>query len=177
MSFLMGKAMSNRANKGMALISLLTARMRSDGITVSKLARRFAISQGYLSQMLSGKRSISIVKDSVLRECAAYLRLPAISCFLLAGKLQSEDFFSAPDEFSSTLKSALKTVSESQQCQDVAVEFEQLMELPAPVQHLVVLLYESAIGTELMPGRVDWNSISSAGKHRLPFDVRVVRAK
>jgi len=162
---------------GRSLAALLGARMRSDGVSVKDLAIRLGISQSYFSQLLNGDKPITAVNDEFLRRSATYLELPAVISYLLAGRLRSEDFFEAPQSFPALLASALKVVSTSRHAQEVVVTFEQLTALEAPIQHLVVLLYEVATGAELIPGRVGWRSVDLAGQRRMPFEVRVVRPR
>jgi len=166
--------MVEEKHKGQALATLLAARMRIDGVSMSALAIRLGISQGYLSQLMSGDKPMTGVSENFLRMSASYLGLPAVSCFLMSGRLWAEDFFEAPETCSQQLIAALKAVSDSRHAQDVAVSFEQLKKLPKAIQHLLVLQYESLTGVELMKGRSSRKSIQFAGQEHMPFEVRVV---
>ncbi len=147
-----------------------------DGVSVSTLSAKLGISQSYLSQLLNGDKSWAVVSDAVLRCCAEYLELPVVICFLLAGRLRTEDFFKERGEFTQQMAAALKVVGESRFALEQGVDSRELQLLPQTVQHLLVQLFEAATGTELVPGRVGWDSIVAAGQ-KLQFEVKVVRQK
>ena len=168
--------MNEEKGKGRALASLLAARMRTDGVSVSSLASTLGISQGYLSQLLNGSKSIAEANEAFLRKSAEYLRLPAVTCLLMAGKLLADDFFDSPAEFPQRLAVALRVVAESKYARDVAVSLEQLNELPVSVQLLLVLQFEASTGVELIPGRASREAIKMAGRQHVPFEVRVSRS-
>ncbi len=169
--------MSRDRNAGQALADLLASKLRTEGRTVSEIARRLGISQGYLSQLLNGDKEFAGVSDEFIRRCAEFLSLPVVVCFLLAGRLSAQDFFEAPCEFSRYVEKALRTIANSRYAMEAAVTYRQLASAPPQMQRLIVLLYETASKTELIPGRVKWNSVETFGKPRVPFRVRVVKPK
>lgn len=158
-----------------ALVALLLSRMGADGLSVSALAARLGISQGYMSQLLKEDKLIAAASDNLVRECASFLRIAPITAFLLAGRLKSEDFYEPRWSVYEQLEKALNVVATAQQAQEVAVTAEQLGSLPVSVRLLIVLLYESAHGTEIMPGRASFETLQAAWQPRVPFTVRRVK--
>lgn len=167
--------MSETKNELNPFVSLLAAKMRLSGMSEQSLANYLGISQSYLSQLLNGKKNASVVSETLLRRSAGFLEMPAVICFLLAGRLRSEDFFDSSDNLPSRLAKALKAVAASRYAQETSVTSEQLGELPERVQLLIVLLYETATGSVLIPGRVGAEWVSSSDNPRVPFEVRVNR--
>jgi transcriptional regulator with XRE-family HTH domain len=168
--------MSEIKNELNPLVSLLAMRMRLKGMSEKSLAKHLGISQSYLSQLVTGKKDAAGASETLLRKCAGFVELPAVICFLLSGRLLSQDFFDGEDSFSARVEKALRVVAASRYAQETAVAIEDFGALPGRVQLLIVLLYETATGTELIPGRVGADRVSS-GKARVPFEVRVKRSK
>lgn len=167
--------MDRGKNKGRVLASMLAAQLRIDGNSITALATTLGISQSYFSQLLSGEKPMTGVSDDVLRKCALYLRVPAVTVFLLAGRLCGADFFDEPEDLNQKLANALKIVAESQHAMDVVVSYDDLLAVTPAVQHLLVQLYEVAMGVELIPGRIGWNSLRLVAQPRVPFEVKYVR--
>ncbi|NMF96152.1 hypothetical protein GPA27_01910 [Aromatoleum toluolicum] len=120
---------------------------------VSSVAKQLGVSQSYLSELLSGGRAFAAAGDELLRGVAVYLGLPAVACMLMAGKLRPDDFIDPGADVESQLRAALEHVAASTFGMQVAVNSEILQEVPLPVQHLVVLLYETTTGKMLMGAR------------------------
>ncbi len=169
--------MEKETDPGTPLAVLVATKMRCDGVSVGTLAERLGISQSYLSQLLSGEKSWASVNDELIRRSADYVDQAAVVGFLLSGKLRRADFFESPNDLSLSLERALRTIARSQFAADATVALRDLETIPVPVQLLIVLLYESAIGDELIPGRVTSGQIESAGQFRMPFQVRVVKTR
>lgn len=156
------------------LVALLVARMGTEGLSVSALADKLGISQGYLSQLLREDKLIAATGEDFIRQCANYLRLPAISCFLLAGRLIGADFYKPTMSFKQMLEDALLEVSKSVVAQDAAVSHEQLLSLPIAVQHFVVLQHEKGEGVQLLDKMVTLDELQHAWQPHLPFTVTKV---
>lgn len=157
------------------LIALLTVRMATDGLSVTALGEKLAVSQGYMSQLLREDRQVSVASEGFIRECAMYLELPAVTCFLLAGKLIGADFYKPLIPFGQLLNLALKAVADSQLAKDAAVSYEQLLELPEPVRHLLVLQHEVAFTVDLIKEKVSRAELAAACEFHQPFSVTMVR--
>jgi len=167
--------MKEERNYTNPLVALLAAKMGADGLSTSALAAKLGISQGYMSQLLKEDKPIVAANDGLIRKCSIYLGISSITCFLLAGRLRSEDFYEPQLTFEERLNEALKLVSNSAIAQETAVSFAQLGCLPTSVQYLIVLLYEMAYEQELMPGRTSFESLQAASQPRMPFAVRKVK--
>lgn len=155
------------------LAVLLGARMKQDGLTLDELAARLSIGQSYLWQLLRGVRRTEVAGDDFLRAAAAYLGVPAVTAYLLAGKLRADDFFEVPtDGWSSCLEVALRKIAESRFAEDAAVTHTALSCLPAEVKLLLVQLFEHATGIVLLPKRIGVSDISNFGTVSVPFEVR-----
>lgn len=160
-------------DNGRPLATLLTAKMRRDGYSVSALAARLGISQSYMSQLLAGEKPFTSANDAFIRNCADYIDQPVVIGFLLCGKLKMRDFFETPKEFPERLDDALKIVSKSAFAAEAAVDLDQLRALSTSVQMLIVLTFENATGDELIAGRATRGTLGAAGQSRMPFEVRV----
>jgi transcriptional regulator with XRE-family HTH domain len=155
------------------LAVLLGAKMRKDGLTLEDLASRLSIGQSYLSQLLRGVKRMDAAGDAFLRASAEYLGMPAVTAYLLAGRLTAADFFEVPgDGWLGYLNEALRKVAESRIAEDAAVTHAALSELPAEVKLLLVQLFEHATATVVLPKRLSVSDISNFGKLSVPFQVR-----
>lgn len=117
---------------------------------VSSVAKQLGVSQSYLSELLAGGRAFATAGDELLRGIADYLGLPAVACMLLAGKLRAEDFIDPGADVERQLRAALEHIAASTYGMQAAVDAEILQSIPAPVQHLVVQLFETAAGAKLL---------------------------
>lgn len=160
-----------------SLIALLVARMSAAGLSVSGLADQLGISQGYMSQLLREDKLVSATSDDFIRQCAMFLRLPAVTCFLLAGRLIGADFYNPAMAFEQQLDEALESVARSSEARECALSHKQLLGLPIGSQHLLVLLYERAYGVELMPAKVTADALLHAWQPHVPFSVTKVKFK
>lgn len=158
------------------LIAILAARMGCEGLSVSSMAARLGISQGYMSQLLREDKLVTATNDEFIRRCAQYLQLPAVTCFLLAGRLVGSDFYELTMPFERQLEEALSSVARSREARECAVSHEQLLELPTTSQHLLVLLHEKAYGIELMK-RVTADELRNTWQPHVPFTVSKVKFK
>lgn len=157
------------------LIALLTVRMATDGLSVTVLGERLGVSQGYMSQLLREDRPVAAASEVFIRECAKYLGMPAVTCFLLAGKLIGADFYKPLIPFEQLLNLALMSVADSHLAKDAAVSYEQLLELPGPVRHLLVLLHEVAFTVDLIKEKASRAELAAACEFHQPFSVTKVR--
>jgi len=159
--------------QGRPLAALLQAKMKRDDLSLEQLGNRLFVGGSYLSQLLRGVKRINAVSDVFLRASAEYLGMPAVTAHLLAGKLRAEDFFDVQQpDWGECLNKALRTVSESRVAANAAVTEAMLREMPSEVKLLLVLLFEEATATVVLPKRVSVSDISNFGKPCVPFDVR-----
>jgi len=158
--------------QGRPLAALLRAKMKRDDLSLEQLGNRLFVGGSYLSQLLRGVKHINAVSDVFLRASAEYLGMPAVTAHLLAGKLRAEDFFDVQTDWGECLNKALRTVSESRVAANAAVTEAMLREMRSEVKLLLVLLFEEATATVVLPKRVSVSDISNFGKPCVPFDVR-----
>lgn len=118
--------------------------MRERSHTVSQLAAHVRVSQSYLSQLLNGDKAMDAVSDQHLRRFAAYLGIPPIGAFVLAGRLELADFFEDILTFEQGLSRALASISSSPSAAEAGVDLTDLERLPVPMKVLIVLLHQRA---------------------------------
>jgi hypothetical protein len=157
---------------GQPLTELLRSKMRRDNLSFTELAKRLQIGQSYLSQLSSGAKPLSSVTDSFLRACAEYLGIPVVHAFLLAGRLQYQDFCVAPESIEEQIKGALTNISQSNLAMKNAVGEAMLTALPRAIQVLLIQLYERAEQVTLIPASVSLSEIERIGQLQAPFEVR-----
>lgn len=156
--------MRDGIDSGRPLVSRVKARMASGGDTVTALAERLGISQAYLSQLLKGDKLLSATNDELIREMAAYLVLPPLVCFILAGKLQQSDFFGPGVDAERAFERALRAVADSSFALESGVDFDELNGARRSLQLLVILLYQALNrGGELFPSRDVWSWLAPKG--------------
>ncbi len=140
---------------------LLSARLREQMClkqhSLSTLAKQLEISQGYLSQLLSGDKCFTNVRDDLIRELAAYLELPVMVCFFLSGKIRAEDFVLPEAEAERSFSRALRFIFDSSYALEAGVEFRELEMTPRSIQRLIVLLYQSAAKAHIFPPCEEWH--------------------
>jgi hypothetical protein len=159
--------------QGRPLAALLQAKMKRDDLSLEQLGNRLFVGGSYLSQLLRGVKRINAASDVFLRASAEYLCMPVVTAHLLAGKLRAEDFFDVQQpDWGECLNKALRTVGESRVAANAAVTEAMLREMPSEVKLLLVLLFEEATATVVLPKRVSVSDISNFGKACVPFDVR-----
>lgn len=148
--------MNDGKTGGRPLAAMLSTKMRVDGTKAAEMAGIIGISASYLSQLLTGDKAFSGVDNAVLRAVARYLELPAVVCFVLAGKLQHEDFLEYEVVFEAELHRALTVVAASPYGLEAAVDSVMLAGVPEPVKLLLVLMYQAASGAEVVTGKRRW---------------------
>lgn len=149
-----------RNGDGRALAARLVQRVQTDNALLTAVATRLGISQSYLSELIAGDKLFCRAGDDVVRATAAFLDIPAVMGFILAGRLRHEDFLEPTVGFESMLEKALGVVAESPTSIECSVTEEELRNLPRSVQVLVVLLYQAVYRTELIPTKGRWSWIS-----------------
>ena len=145
---------------GRALATRLAQRMQSESASLTSVAKRLGISQNYLSELIAGDKLFSRAGDDVLRATAEYLGFPAVMGFILAGRLRHEDFLEPAIDSELMLEQALGVIAESTIGIEYAAVKEELRSLPRSVQMLLVMLYQAAYRTELIPRKSRWSWIS-----------------
>lgn len=144
-------------DSGRVLASRLRERMYEQDHRVKDVAEILGISPAYLSQLLAGDRHFSSVSDQLIRRIADYLRLPPITCFVLAGRFKTDDFL-VPDAESDRLRArALRFVSDSSFAVEARVDYQMLQRAPVELQSLVLSLYQTATNAQLTPVAEKWH--------------------
>ncbi|OZI46936.1 helix-turn-helix transcriptional regulator [Bordetella genomosp. 5] len=145
-----------KGNKGLRLRHALRVAMRERSHTVSQLASHVGVSQSYLSQLLNGDKAMDAVSDQHLRRLAAYLGMPAIAGFMLAGRLELADFIEGTPTLEQQLESGLAVVSGSPSAAEAGIELADLDQLPVPVKSLIVLLHQRAQVEDILRPTTAW---------------------
>ncbi|WP_341645929.1 helix-turn-helix domain-containing protein [Thauera sp. SDU_THAU2] len=144
-------------DSGRVLASRLRERMYQQDQKVKDVAEIFAISPAYFSQLLAGDRSFSSVSDQLIRRIADYLRLPPITCFVLAGRFKADDFLVSDAESDRLFSRALRFVSDSSFAVEARVDYQMLQRAPVELQRLVLSLYQTATNAKLIPVAEKWH--------------------
>ena len=139
-----------------ALATMLAVRRDVEGVAVSTLAGMLGISTSYMSQLLAGDKRFSVASDEVVRAAAKVLELPAVICFLLTGKLRHEDFVEPTVSFQDELAVAMRDLANSPEALELAVDRDDLLAMPVPVQHLVAVLFCQVSGRHYITGKKRW---------------------
>ena len=77
--------MKSHAISNPLLVSLYR-KMNDERRSAAAVARELGISPSYFSQLINSERDVENVSDSFIRQSALYLRLPVVTCFVLAGR-------------------------------------------------------------------------------------------
>lgn len=142
----------------------LATQIRTENDKMSAVAKQLGISPSYLSELLSCDKSFVTAKDNLLRTTAKYLNLPPVVCFLLAGKLRHQDFFEQPLDLNAQLSEAMRTIANSADGIECGVSTELLEPLPERIKLLLVFLYQSTTGAELIPAKKRWSWIEDSNR-------------
>lgn len=143
-------------DSGRVLASRLRERMYEQDHRVKDVAEILEISSAYFSQLLAGDRHFSSVSDQLIRRIADYLSLPAITCFVLAGRFKADDFLVPDAESDRLLSRALRFVSDSSFAIEARVDYQMLRRAPVELQSLVLSLYQTATNAQLIPVAERW---------------------
>jgi len=143
-------------NGGGHLARRIKQRMFFRGDRAKYVAGVLGVSSAYLGQLLAGDRSFASANEQLLRRVAGYLQLKPIMCFMLAGKIEAADFSSDQAEIRRLTERALDFIAESSYALEAGVERQMLYDVRAEIQQLVLLLYQSATDTRLMPATEEW---------------------
>src|SRR5690606_15837202 len=109
-----GSSMNKEIDKkGDHLRRALRAAMQQRLHSLSYVADQVGISQSYLSELMRGDKPIEQVSDKHLRAFAAYLGVPPIAGFVLAGRLDASDFLEVMPSLEERLEKTLKLVCAS----------------------------------------------------------------
>ncbi len=145
--------------KGHQLRLALRAAMYQRSHSTSYVANHVGISQSYLSELMRGDKPMEHVSDRHLRAFAAYLGVPPVAGFVLAGRLDASDFLEEVPPLEERLAKALSTVCASPSAAEAQIQEGDLATLPVPVKMLIVLLYQQAQQTDLFrPSQAWWES-------------------
>ncbi|MDH3066630.1 helix-turn-helix transcriptional regulator [Achromobacter insolitus] len=142
--------------KGQHLKQALRVAMRERSDSLSNVAAQVGISQSYLSQLMNGDKPIAQVSDMHLRSLAAYLRVPPVAGFVLAGRLAAADFLEQAPPLEERLDQALVSVCASPSAAEAQVRLEELRALSVRAKVLVVLLHRRAQQVDLLGSSNAW---------------------
>ncbi|CAM5496907.1 hypothetical protein AFAE65S_03695 [Alcaligenes phenolicus] len=142
--------------KGQHLRLALRATMRQRAESVSGVAKQVGISQSYLSQLINGDKPMEHVSDQHLRRLAAYLGMPPIAGFVLAGRLSVSDFLESVPPVEQRLDQALKAVLASSTAAEAQVSEADVGALPVSVKMWIVLLHQRAERIDLFRPSAAW---------------------
>lgn len=160
--------MKGEVERGWALITKVKERMATEGTTVSDLADRLNVSQSYLSQLLLGDKAIVSASNDLVRRIAGYLYLPSVVCFVLAGKLESEDFATCNyDEELRSLERRVALIADSTFALEAGISKEMLIRADPRVLTMIVSLYQALLGPGEMISRGErwaWLAAASGGR-------------
>jgi len=145
-----------KGNKGLRLRHALRVAMRERSHTVSQMAAHVGVSQSYLSQLLNGDKAMDAVSDQHLRRFAAYLGMPPIGAFVLAGRLELADFIEDIPTFEEGISRGLASISSSPSAAEAGVDLTDLERLPVPMKVLIVLLHQRAQLEDFLRPMGDW---------------------
>jgi transcriptional regulator with XRE-family HTH domain len=130
--------------------------MRERSHTVSQMAAHVGVSQSYLSQLLNGDKAMDAVSDLHLRRFSAYLGIPPIGAFVLAGRLELADFIEDIPTFEEGISRGLASISSSPSAAEAGVDLTDLERLPVPMKVLIVLLHQRAQLEDFLRPMGDW---------------------
>src|SRR5690606_28387943 len=99
--------------KGHPLRLALRAAMYERSHGTSYVAKQVGIGQSYLSELMRGDKPMEQVSDKHLRAFAAYLGVPSVAGFILAGRLDASDFLEVMPSLEERLEKTLKLVCAS----------------------------------------------------------------
>lgn len=142
--------MRDMEKKGNRLRVALKRALRKNEDTVSSLADKIGVSQGYLSQLLNGDKPIDSVSNRVFENFASYLCISKVMVFMLADLLSAEDFYEKHELFSDKLRRAIEAIKLSDDAIVAGVDGETLENVDENVKLLLVLLHQRAFRTQLL---------------------------
>lgn len=145
--------------KGHHLRLALRTAMHERSHGTSYVAKQVGISQSYLSELMRGDKPMEQVSDKHLRAFAAYLGVPPVAGFVLAGRLDASDFLEVIPSLEERLANALSKVCASPPAAEAQIQESDLVTLPMPVKMLIVLLYQKTQQVDLLrPSQAWWES-------------------
>lgn len=83
------------ASPGGPLMGWLLEEAWHRGLDLPGLAHELSVTPGYLAQLRAGVRDCASISREFAAACAAFLQVPAVVVFVLAGQLQLVDFVCA----------------------------------------------------------------------------------
>ena len=125
------------------IAALVIRRIKSEKISLSRLASEIGISQAYVSELLLGDKPFSGLRRESLRALAAWLQLPPVRLFMLSGLLLPEDYFAKGSAQDASVEQALQRIALSSYAMEAGVNDTMLMALPDEVKQLLVLAFIS----------------------------------
>lgn len=160
--------MKGEVESGLPLVAKVKERMSLEATSVGDLADRLQISQSYLSQLLLGDKAIASANNDLIRRIAGYLYLPPVVCFVLSGKLESEDFAACNyDEELRSLERRVALIADSTFALEAGVSKEMLIRADPRVLTMIVSIYQALLGPGEMISRGErwaWLGAASGGK-------------
>lgn len=143
---------------GGLLLAALIQCANTRGETMAEMSQALGVTYGYVNQLRNGLRQTSQISDDFALSCAHYLVCPRMTVLMLAGRITPEDVFESTELVAAELPRAMRFV-----CDDP----EGGPQVPEDVrngsyraQFLVVRLYETATGRQLLSQRLNLDSFA-----------------
>lgn len=148
---------------GAPLLALLIEAGNTQGLSSRELAEKhLGITYSHYQLLRKGQRSVPKLQDETIDRIASFLGLPKVIVMLAGGQLKLEDFYPDPSMFEQQLESALRFIQRDP-------EFGPYMppcafSADTGLRRFILLLYEKASGTSLIPARVAIDAIETGAK-------------
>ena len=135
---------------GGTLLGMLTQRANELGHNLALMADALGCTYGYISQLRTGARRVTTIRDSFVDACANYLGVPRMTVLLASGKVQPTDIYEDPHEVMQSVPNALQFMkSDAQWGPLMPVD---VMSYDLKAQFFIVKLYEAATDRKLLKG-------------------------
>ena len=148
---------------GAQLMNLILTAANDRGLSVEETAREaLGVSLSHFYSLRNGGKEIQQLGEEHIARAARFLGFSRVAAKLAAGQLAPEDFYSEPEVVRHYLRPAMRYIQSDPEFAPYIPA--TIVDLPANVQHIFIMLYERATGRSLIPGRVSPEEI--AKRHR-----------
>lgn len=142
---------------GYKLVLMLYERAKDRSISISELAEQTGISQSTLSHLRTGRRHATELERESIEALASWMELPVLAILILAEQVSITDFYvhgTEGEAMEKNIRRALRFIRDDP-------EWGGLMPREAEtgsteLKMWVIWCYESATGTKLLSGGVDY---------------------
>lgn len=135
---------------GGKLLGMLMGRADELGHSRHEMANFLGITYGYLAQISCGQRKPENLSADLYDRCAKYLGVSKFTVLMAAGILDPKDTLDNPDEFDTTLHSAVQFIARDPRFGALMPEDLTDPGTSLKLQYFVVRLYEAATGRKLL---------------------------